>query len=184
MTKLNRCQPPVTRGLGQTIKVTHLAPIAAVTVAATIAFAATAHACGGSDGTLRTFQSPSGNIACDYQVGMDGDPDKGYVSCEVRDHTWVAPRPSGCTGPVADTQRARGLAPDGDKFSIIEGQPAKLMCYWGRGPLNVPQTSTLDYGQTLSAGAITCDSEISGVTCTDASTGHFFRASRESYELG
>jgi hypothetical protein len=33
-------------------------------------------------------------------------------------------------------------------------------------------------------GAITCDSEPAGVTCTDISTGHFFRVSRDSYQLG
>jgi hypothetical protein len=170
--------------LGQTMKITHLVPIAAATVAATVAFAATAHACGGTGGGLQTFQTPSGNIACDYQVGMDGDPDKGYVSCEVRDHGWLADRATDCTGPVADEQRARGVAPDGDAFSITEGEQAKLMCYWGSGSLDAPATSTLDYGQTLSAGAITCESEASGVTCSDSSTGHFFQVSRESYELG
>lgn len=43
---------------------------------------------------------------------------------------------------------------------------------------------TLAYGQTRSIGAITCSSEPSGVTCTDSGTGHFFRVSRDSYELG
>jgi hypothetical protein len=43
---------------------------------------------------------------------------------------------------------------------------------------------TLDYGQTHRVGSITCASEPSGVTCTDTSTGHFFRVSRESYQLG
>jgi hypothetical protein len=42
----------------------------------------------------------------------------------------------------------------------------------------------LDYGQKRSIGAITCGSEPSGMTCTDASTGHFFRMSSESYDLG
>ena len=166
------------------MKITQLVPIAAATVATSIAFAAAAHACGGSGPALQTFQTPSGNVVCDYQVGMGDDPDKGYVKCEVRDHTWVVDRATDCTGPVADAQRARGLAPDGDAFSIIEGEPAKLMCYWGSGTLNAPTMSTLDYGQTQSAGAITCESETSGVTCTDSSTGHFFRVSRESYELG
>jgi hypothetical protein len=35
-----------------------------------------------------------------------------------------------------------------------------------------------------SVGVITCDSEPAGMTCTDSSTGHFFRVSRESYQLG
>jgi hypothetical protein len=42
----------------------------------------------------------------------------------------------------------------------------------------------LDYGQTHSIGTITCDTEPAGVTCIDSSTGHFFRVSRESYQLG
>jgi len=42
----------------------------------------------------------------------------------------------------------------------------------------------LDEGQKRSIGTITCESERSGVTCTDASTGHFFRVSSESYDLG
>ena len=41
-----------------------------------------------------------------------------------------------------------------------------------------------DYGQKRSIGANTCGSEPSGMTCTDASTGHFFRMSSESYDLG
>jgi hypothetical protein len=43
---------------------------------------------------------------------------------------------------------------------------------------------TLEYGQTRSAGTITCDSEPSGMTCTDSTAGHFFRVSGESYQLG
>ncbi len=54
----------------------------------------------------------------------------------------------------------------------------------GASKFNAPGLKTLDYGQTYSQGAITCDSEVSGVTCTDTSTGHFFRVSRETYELG
>jgi hypothetical protein len=42
----------------------------------------------------------------------------------------------------------------------------------------------LAYGQTHTVDTITCDSEPSGVTCTDTSTGHFFRVSGESYQLG
>jgi hypothetical protein len=34
------------------------------------------------------------------------------------------------------------------------------------------------------SGNIACDSEPSGVKCTDSSTGHYFRVSRESYDLG
>jgi hypothetical protein len=42
----------------------------------------------------------------------------------------------------------------------------------------------MDDGDTRSAGTITCSSEHSVMRCTDVSTGHFFRVSLESYELG
>lgn len=167
----------------RTSKLTKLALIATATAAAAIAIPATANAHVNSGPTpfvSYTFQSPSGNIACEYQQGFDGDDTRGYVSCEVRDHTWVAPAAT-CTGPYNDAERAQNMI-GGDEFPLTEGKPALLSCYWGFGPLSYPHKSTLDYGQTLSVGTITCDSEPSGVTCTDASTGHFFRVSRESYE--
>ena len=169
-----------------TRKIMELAVIATATAAATIALPATANAHVNSSPTpfvTYTFQSPSGNIACDYQQGFDGDKTAGYVSCEVRDHTWVAP-PATCTGPDNDRERAQAGSQTGDEFPLLEGKPAMLSCYWGVGPLGTAGKSTLDYGQTLSVGTITCDSETSGVTCTDSSTGHFFRISRESYQLG
>ncbi len=39
-------------------------------------------------------------------------------------------------------------------------------------------------GQTHTVGTITCDSQDFGVTCTDAGTGHYIRASTGSYDLG
>jgi hypothetical protein len=49
--------------------------------------------------------------------------------------------------------------------------------------LRIPGEPTLDYGQTISAGTITCDSEPTGIKCTDSS-GHYFRVSKDSYNLG
>jgi hypothetical protein len=42
----------------------------------------------------------------------------------------------------------------------------------------------LDSTQTPHAGAIGCRSEQSAMKCIDATTGHFFRVSQESYEVG
>jgi hypothetical protein len=58
-----------------------------------------------------------------------------------------------------------------------------VTCYRGSSPPrgNPP---TLDYGQTHSRFTFTCDSEQSDMTRTDSSTGHFFRVSRDSYQLG
>jgi hypothetical protein len=53
-----------------------------------------------------------------------------------------------------------------------------------RSILALVRGPTLEFGHTQSAGPITCDSEPTGMTCTDTSSGHFFRVSRESDELG
>jgi hypothetical protein len=74
----------------------------------------------------------------------------------------------------------------GLQIYVSQGKPAMLGCYEGSGNFKYPKPSqqTLEYGQQYSRGAITCESQPSGVTCTDTVTGHFFRISRESYELG
>jgi hypothetical protein len=59
-----------------------------------------------------------------------------------------------------------------------------MACDLGNTLLRLPDLPTLGYGQTRSAGGITCDSEPSSVTCADAGSGHYFRVSRDSYELG
>lgn len=71
----------------------------------------------------------------------------------------------------------------GLEFYVGQAKPAKLGCYEGASKFDAPGLKTLDYGQTYSHGAITCNSELSGVTCTDTSTGHYFGVSRENYEL-
>jgi hypothetical protein len=129
--------------------------------AATIGLAAPAHA----DKGLR-FQTPSGNISC--SVSADSS-DRGVAVCDIGDHTWAPP--SDC-GP--------GMS---ERFSLAQGD-SRVFCF--NGPLLVPGVGTLDYGQTRFFSGITCDSEPdpAGVTCTDTTTGHFFRVSRQSYDLG
>jgi len=41
----------------------------------------------------------------------------------------------------------------------------------------------LAYGDTRSAGSITCSVDTAGVTCADAETGNSFQVSRDSYTL-
>lgn len=129
---------------------------------AAVGSAATAHA-----NDFYQFQSPSGNITC-VMAAFEGEAAE--VSCEVADHTWVAPaRPQACEGGW------------GDRLDLTAGGPPTMDCHTdttrGSG------LTTLDYGDTRSLGSITCKSEPAGITCTDTSTGHFFRISRESYEL-
>ena len=152
-----------------------------VAVAATIALPATAHANANDD----KFYSPSGNILCSLGIDTRGSKfhGKAVVYCDIRDYTWTALE---CDGHPADT------------FMLRQGEWGTQLCDPTRdygtkqhipgtadtADLFPPGVATLDYGQTRSAGPITCDSEPDGITCTDSSTGHFFRVSRESYQLG
>ena len=141
----------------------------AVGFAATIALPATAHA------TVNEyqFQSPSGNIGC--EMIDEGNGTVGAV-CKVRDRTWVAPPPGGgrwCQYAGTDLKLFQGETP------CVGVWPNQI---WLLQDWN--ELATLAYGQTHTIGTITCDSEPSGVTCTDSSTGHYFRVSRESYQLG
>ena len=156
MPTMSRHQPPT--------KVTLLVPIATVMAAAVGAVPVTAHADAGA------FQSPSGNIVCSMGTFVDGKANDNFVACEITDHSWVAP------------PRAPDCALNwGNRFRLEQGSAAVFACQHQAMP--APQ-QTLDYGQTRSVGAITCDSEPAAMTCTDSSTGHFFRVSRDSYQLG
>ena len=146
-----------------------------IATAATVPLAAVANACGGGGEVHepREWVTPSGNIVC--SVYYDGSG----ASCEIREHDWAIP--AGTDGPNG---RPCDFTFGGLEFYVSQGKPAMLGCYEGASSFNRPDLKTLDYGQNHAHGHITCDSEMSGVTCTDTETGHFFRVSRESYELG
>ena len=153
------------------MKMTTLALILTATVAASITRPAIAHA----NITGDQFQSPSGNIFCLIGVGNDG---QGSVVCQGG-RGFVVGKPPGCDHLAW-----------GDRFSMEQGSAPVSHCHGDTivpshtSPGPNPDVPILDYGQTRSAGTITCDSEPSGMTCTDSSTGHYFRMSRESNELG
>jgi hypothetical protein len=114
------------------------------------------------------FQSPSGNISCVMAAFSGTAPE---AACEIVDRTWTAPpRPQDCD------------AGWGDRIGLIQGSTAGLGCHSDTTrDIGLP---TLAYGSSRSVASLTCRSAPTGITCTDSSTGHFFRISRESYELG
>jgi len=132
--------------------------VGAATVAATLALPATAHA------DLQNFQSPSGHIFCIL--------DSNGADCDVSEHTYQLPPPPECAQSFAW----------GDRFTLEGGKPAAISCHGDT--LRVPGEPTLNYGQTRSAGTISCQSQPSGMKCTDSSSGHYFRVSRDSFDLG
>ena len=155
------------------MKITMIAALSIAAAATAVPLAATAHA----DDTGQ-FLSPSGNIGCMMEDDAGGNI---FAVCKVQDHTWVAAPSEYCQqaevpgatgGPGSDLQLGQGNTPCAG-FSMNQ--------FFFSGPYAPP---TLAYGQTHSVGSITCDSEPSGVTCTDTSTGHLFRVSDDSYQLG
>lgn len=157
-----RIHPPYA-GITRRMRTAALVLIATASVAATIGLPATAHA-----DDAGAFQSPSGNVNCLIGTFVGGD-DSNFVYCDVANRIWGAPpRPPDC------------VLVWGNRLRLEAGKSAEFGCY--HQDLPAPE-STLDYGHKRSVGSITCDSEVSGMTCTDSSTRHFFRISRESYQI-
>lgn len=128
------------------MKMTVILVFSTISASAAIPLAAIAHA-----DQYYQFQSPSGNIDC----GMALLNNNGFAMCEIGDHTWVAPpRPPDCHGGWAD------------RIGINQGGAPALSCH--TDTLRGSVEPTLNYGDKWSVNSITCDSEPSGMTCTDA----------------
>lgn len=114
------------------------------------------------------FQLPSGNIACI----VDGRESPASASCVIRKHGYEPP-------PSLPTNCASGAA---HRFDLVEGQRPEISCVVAPADFGMP---VQDYGRPVSAGSITCiaDSRI-GISCTDSTSGHFFRVSRETASAG
>ena len=108
------------------------------------------------------FTSPSGNIGCMLASS--------FVRCDIQVRDWdPPPRPPDC--PEA-TDYGQGIELD-------IGHRPQFVCAgdtaFGGDPL--------DYGESLSAGAITCSSAEAGITCRDSGSGHGFTLARQAYRL-
>lgn len=154
---------------------TTLALLAAATAASPLALPAAAHA----DTGRVMFESPSGSIRCVLDVSSRTDAP--MALCQIKDYTYVVP--TGLARDEATGQPCRGTGQSGD-FRLDQGQPGFLRCSYAALAGGVGPWPTLEYGQRTSSGAITCESAPTGITCTDTDSGHFFRVSRESYQLG
>ena len=152
------------------MKIRMIAAVSIAGAATSLPLAATAQA----DNAEQDFQTPSGNIACWVRAAEAG--------CDIGDYTYIPPNPF----PTEQVPRPCS-SDDVIRFDLNQGHTPVGYCHPGGAPLSnlhAPGLQTLGYGQTRSVGVMTCDSEPSGVTCTDTSTGHFFRVSRESYQVG
>jgi hypothetical protein len=147
---------------------TKLALISAAISAAALPLPAVAHA----DRDYYAFLSPSRNVRC----VLSADGPAPVAQCQIDHYTYVPPPAAPC---------ADGGTKPGWEFRLDQGQYPYLPCEYSAldsGEGN--QLAVLEYGQTRSVGSITCDSEPAGMTCTDSSTGHFFRVSQQAFQLG
>ncbi|OBK27417.1 hypothetical protein A5634_23190 [Mycobacterium asiaticum] len=131
---------------------------ALIATTAALAFPATAHA------DSKYFKSPSNNIFC--VIDVDG------AACDIREYTYTPPPPPECAQHISW----------GSRFTLAPGKPGTIECHGDT--LELPGEPTLNYGQTISAGSLTCASEQSGMRCTDSRSGHFFSVSRDAFKLG
>ncbi|WP_156767166.1 hypothetical protein [Mycobacterium sp. E796] len=150
---------------------------AAVAVAAPVLLlfgAASAHA----DDNYQQFASASGNIRC---ILNGEDAPLPVAMCQIGDQIYSVP-------PGVGRDKNGGPCPPGSDlgrdFRLDQGQAPYVACTHSALGSGAGSWPVLGVGQSRSLGPMTCNSEPDGVTCTDAGTGHFFRVSRESYQLG
>lgn len=107
------------------------------------------------------FSSPTGNIGCYI--------DPGSVRCDIGDRDWEPPpAPPGC-----ELDYGQGI-------ELRAGGRAALVC---AGDTVLGGGEALDYGSSIAAGLLRCESEESGMTCRDAETGRGFSIAVEGYEI-
>ena len=110
---------------------------------------------------LRGFISPTGNVAC--MIAAD------WARCDIIDRDWSPPpRPADCEFDY------------GQGISVAPGEPAQFVC---AGDTAFGPDALLPYGESISAGALRCESAESGITCRDLRTAHGFSISRQAYQL-
>jgi len=110
---------------------------------------------------LTGFTSPTGNIGCYI--------DRKSVRCDIGDRDWEPPRaPKSC-----DLDWGQGIA-------LSAGGAADFVC---AGDTTLGAGDALDYGRSIGAGLLICESEESGMTCRDAESGRGFTISKQSYEI-
>lgn len=111
-----------------------------------------------------SFLSPSGNIACVLSSDTEN-----HVRCDMREWT-----PSH-TEPPADCDLDWG-----GSYAVSATGPGILACVGDTIMMDFGRV--LKYGEQISAGAITCRSERSGMTCTNTA-GHGFSISKAVQRL-
>jgi hypothetical protein len=108
----------------------------------------------------KAFSTPSGNIGC-Y---VDGSG----ARCDIAERSWK---------PTPDEQ---GCELDYGQGITVDATHAEFVC---AGDTTLGAKTVLGYGQSAQRGPFLCESEQSGVTCSEQVNGHGFFISRESFRI-
>jgi hypothetical protein len=131
------------------------------------------------------FVSPSGNEGCAILGAASSEPflwgcalaaqDWAFPTASPDDYCFESQVPCGygieATGDEAPHPRYRGDA----------GFPAAIAIFDTTG--TGPTVATLEEGHSVTFGAVTCEASATGITCSNAESGHGFAVSRAAYEL-
>jgi hypothetical protein len=111
------------------------------------------------------FRTPSGNIVCGWTIG-GAPPREASLECGIK---------SGLKPPPPRARCAAG-DPNDKRVSLTAGGHAvPVTCAGDPGPFLVEaKAKVLRYGQTWSAGGISCTSATSGLTCRNRARHGFF----------
>jgi len=110
---------------------------------------------------LTGFTSPTGNIGCYI--------DRDSVRCDVGDRDWSPPAaPQSCKLDY------------GQGIELRAGGAAAFVC---AGDTALGGGEVLDYGQSIAAGLLRCESAESGMTCRDVESGRGFSIAKQGYEI-
>ncbi len=111
------------------------------------------------DGAALRFVSPSGNIRC--AIGTQG------ARCDIIQRDWEPP-----AQPASCQQRwAPGV--------YVDSRGSGLVC----DDTSVSGGAPLEYGESVIRGVYRCDSDESGMRCTNTATGRGFAVARAAYRL-
>ena len=110
---------------------------------------------------LTGFSSPTGNIGC-YMEPLN-------VRCDIAERDWSPPSaPESC-----ELDFGQGIA-------LETGAQPRFVC---AGDTALGPERELDYGTSIAAGLLRCESSERGIRCEDTETGRGFLISRERFEL-
>ncbi len=110
---------------------------------------------------LTGFSSPTGNIGCFI------DPSR--VRCDIGERDWDPP------DPPADCELDYGGG-----IELVAGGAADFVC---AGDTALGAGPALDYGESIAAGLLRCESSRAGISCRDVESGRGFAIARERYEI-